>query len=965
MQFFLERLAQYYLQKYSTDISDFCFVFPSRRAGVFFRQYLMEISDQPLFAPEILTINDFFTRFDKRPIADNISLIFKLYNSYKEIIDPKISIDDFIPWGDMCLSDFDDIDKYLADPDQVFRNLADQKALDDDFSHLDPDQIEAIRSFWNTFDPKRLSQLQKSFLELWEKMPELYWHFNERLDHDNETYEGKLYRAVARKINDKTIEEVPYPHVVFAGLNALNNCEKLLLNYLKTKGIAAFFWDYPQWILNNPGANDEKYPSIGDHEAARFIKLNLLDYPMPDDWQGPYSGGPETITIAQAANDLEQTQIAAQFLKEIPKTTETDNPNNLVKTAVVLPDESLMLPVIHAIPDQWNSINVTLGYPLKNTPAYSLINTLMTLQHTTRTTKEGKTWFYHRHLLALLRHQYIFPLLGSWGRDLINELIKANKVFIERGQIPQNDFIDKILEKVETPQALTQYFKEILEIVYKNLQNRPDTDFEQEFVYHLYLTIKRLGEILSKLEEPISTDTWYRLFRKLADFQTVPFKGEPLNGLQIMGILETRVLDFDNLVITSMNEGIFPHAAPPNSAIPYNLRKGFGLPTIDNQDSIFAYYFYRLIHRAKNVILIWSASDANKQAGEMSRFLHQLYYEYHGKVITRNYVRTLGTKALPEIHAEKNEHVMARLAAYLQPNPRALSPSALSTYIECPLRFYYKYLAEAKEPEDISEDLDPRIFGNLFHQTVEALYKPYMGQIISTEILRQIAKPEHIRNTLKDIFALNVPFIKQKNSLFSDLQGKNSLVFEVLMRYLTGFFENELKKAPFVIKGLEHSMRMVFQTPKGRSVNIGGNIDRLEEKDNILKVVDYKTGKGINRVNAIEYLFDTSKHSENKAIFQTLLYSLMVEEQTHQSPDLIQPAVVWMRKLFTDTDTQLYLQISRGKKEVINLGLVKEKMVETLGILLDELFDQQLPFRQTPHEKNCSYCIYKELCLKG
>ncbi|SFD85289.1 PD-(D/E)XK nuclease family protein [Thermophagus xiamenensis] len=962
MSFFLERLAEYYLQKYSTDISDFCFVFPNRRAGVFFRRHLQNKSPKPIFSPEILTINDFFFYFDKRPVSDNISLIFKLYQSYKEVIDPKTTIDDFIPWGEMCLSDFDDIDKYLADPNQIFKNMADLKALEDDFSHLNQEQIDAIRTFWSSFDPKRLSQLQKSFLELWERMPLLYEHFNDRLDRDREIYEGKLYRSVAQKIKNKTIGEVPFSRVIFAGLNALNNCEKLLLNYLKTQNIADFFWDYPQWILTNPAKPNEKISLFGEHEAARFIKQNLQDFPMPSDWESPTCNGPSKIIIAQAANDLEQTQIAAQFLKDI---SDNQEDSDHTKTAVVLADETLMLPVIHAIPSQWKSINVTLGYPLKNTPAYSLIDALMTLQRTTRTTANGKTWFYHRHLIGLLRHQYVSPLLGDKRDQLINQLIKANKVFIEKDQIPENDFIKKTLTKVETIEALSSYFMEILLLVYKSLKERPDTDFEQEFVYHLYLTIKRLGEILGKLNEPISTDTWYRLFRKLTDFSTIPFKGEPLNGLQIMGILETRVIDFDNLIITSMNEGTFPHTSPPNSAIPYNLRKGFGLPTIDHQDSIFAYYFYRLIHRAKKVILIWSASDANQQTGEMSRFLHQLYYEFHGKVVTQTYVRKAGTKALPQIMAEKNKQVMVQLSAFLHEHNRALSPSALSTYVECPLRFYYKYLVGAKEPEDISEELDPRIFGNLFHQTVEALYKPFMGQIISEDILKQIAQPDNLRNTLKEIFSLNVPFIKQKQNVFIDLQGKNSLVFEVLIRYLTGFFQNEIKKVPFVIKGLEYSMGMVFKTPSGRSVYLGGNIDRLEEKEGTLKVVDYKTGKGTNRINDIESLFDSSKHPENKAIFQTLLYSLMVEEQTRRAPSAIQPSVVWMRKLFTDSDSNLYLQPVRGKKEVITLDLVKTVFVDSLGKLLDELFDPHMPFKQTPEEKNCNYCIYKEICLKG
>ncbi len=966
MRFFLEQLADYHLQKYLTDISEFCFVFPSRRAGVFFRQYLNDKTPKPIFSPAILTINDLFGKLEQRPVSDNISLIFKLYDSYREIMDKDISLDDFIPWGEMCLADFDDIDKYLANPEQIFRNLADQKALDDNFSHLDDDQIEAIRTFWSSFDPEKLSRLQKSFLEVWEKMPELYRHFNERLDHDNEAYEGKMFRLVAEKIQQKSLEEIPYRHIVFAGLNALNNCEKKLLNFLKIKGVATFFWDYPQWVMEAPVQSSEHGLIRGEHEAARFIKSNILDFPMPPDWENPQSKGPENITIATAANDLGQTQIGAEFLKNVasgsPHVSKENNAPH-AKTALVLADETLMLPAIHAIPEDWDKINVTLGYPLKNTPAYGLVESLMTLQQSMRTTQQGKTWFYHRHLLGLLRHQYITVILGDEGRQLVNRLISGNQVFIEKSNIPNNELIDRLLKKTETSDELTQYLKEVLQTVYQHLKKNPETGLEREFVYHLYLTIKRLGEILGAQTEKISTDTWHRLFRKLADFQTVPFRGEPLSGLQVMGILETRVLDFDNLVVLSMNEGIFPHAAPPNSFIPYNLRKGFGLPTIDNQDSIFAYYFYRLIHRAKNVTLVWSSSDAGGQAGEMSRFLHQLYYEYPGVVQKDTYVQTAGTRMAPEIFSEKNPEVMQQLNVYLENGSRSLSPSALSTYIECPLRFYYKYLAGAKEPEDISEELDPRIFGNLFHQTVEALYKPLLGAVVTPEIITEIASPEKIAKTLEDIFARNVPFIRQDKRVFADLQGKNSLVFEVLMRYLTGFFKSEKLNAPFTIKGLEANMYMQFTTPGGKNVRLGGNIDRLDKKEGITRVIDYKTGQGENKIAELEHLFDTSKHSKIKATFQTLLYSLMVEDSGIPA-EQIQPGVVWMRKLFTDTDTTLYLQEGRQKKTPLTLELVREEYRKGLSILLDELFDEKIPFKQTPHDKNCEYCVYKEICLK-
>ncbi len=958
MPFFLEQLAQYHLKNHLTEISDFCFVFPSQRAGVFFRKHLSDQTTNPIWSPRIMTISDFFAELEPQPVSDNISLIFKLYEAYKQVIDPSMSLDEFIPWGEMCLSDFDDIDKYLADAGSIFRNLAELKALEDDFSHLSTEQIEAIRTFWSTFNPKKYSGLQNSFLKIWEKLPQLYATFNAALDSANEAYEGKLYRSVAQKIKDRTLPELRYKRVVFAGFNALNKCEKVLFNHLKIKQQASFFWDYPEWVVQK---NRLPNATAIQHEAARFIVINLNDFPMPSDWENPLPASLPEITLATAANDLAQTQIAGAFLESQAQTDET---GQATRTALVLADESLLLPAIHAVPPRWGKINVTLGYPLKNTPAYGLLEALMLLQRSTRITRQGKVWFYHRHLTGLLRHQYIRGILKEEGTQLLEDLIKGNQIFIEKEQLPHNPLLEALLVPVKNSRELSAYLSSALTEVYQSVVGKPQASLEQEFIYHLYLNIKRLGEILAGEEVVPEKESWHRLFKKLADFQTVPFNGEPLSGLQVMGILETRALDFDHLTILSMNEGIFPHTAPPNSFIPFNLRIGYGLPTINNQDSIFAYYFYRLIHRAKTVTLVWSSSNAQKQAGEMSRFLHQLFYEYPHPLKINTYVQPASTQKELQIRPLKNREVMQQLSQYLKPGQRFLSPSALSTYIECPLRFYFKYLAGAREPEAISEDLDPRTFGNLFHKTVEKIYSPLINQLVREADLQKLTDTGLIQKRLEEVFAENVPFIKQKSNLFADLQGKNTLVYEVLLRYLRRFFKLEALAAPFTIKALEAQMKMIFSTPGGLEINLGGNIDRLDEKEGEIRVIDYKTGGGDNRIGAIDELFDTTKHAKKKAIFQTLLYSLMVTNRD-DNENQISPHVIWMKNLFgQDFNTSLYLQPPKQEKREIKLADVREEFSEHLGALLNELFDDQIPFEQTPHLENCRYCIYREICLR-
>ncbi|TCO08903.1 PD-(D/E)XK nuclease family protein [Natronoflexus pectinivorans] len=952
MQTFLEQLAHHYTSKHLTEINDFCFVFPSRRAGLFFSRYLSQQISRPVWAPKILTINEFFSEIDPTPVADSITLLFKLHLSYQKVMESDISIDEFIPIGEMLLGDFNDIDKYLAKPAQLFSNLAAIKALDDDFSHLSPEQVKAIQSFWSSFNPEKISEQQAYFLAQWEKMHDLYNCFRDDLKSGNEAYEGMVFRSVAENaVKEKSIS-IPWKKVVFAGFNALNECEKEVFRILQNQKKAHFFWDYPEWVFHD---TNDKYAV--QHEAARFLQSNLLNYPAPDDWQPPFSKKMADITIASATNELEQTRLANHYLKNM-----AENRPDPEKTALVLADEQQLLPVLHAIPEDFSAINITIGYSLKNTPAYALVENLLAMQKTTRKTKEGKTWFYHRDVLALLRHQYMHIITDGKNLELINKLIKANQLFIADEQLKDDSVISSIFKKTDTTEELTEYLNDILVKIYKDLEKGSNNQVEMEFIYHLYTVIKKLSDILATLPQKPAPETWQSLFKKIAAQEMVPFKGEPLQGLQVMGILETRAIDFENLVIIGLNEGIFPKTSPPNTSIPFNLRKGHGLPTIENQDSIFAYYFYRLIHRAKNIKLIHTTTRSVTEEGEKSRFLQQLYYEYGGNVTMESIHQNVTVPVHPEITASKTEDVMEILHQWTESGKEALSPSALSSYVECPLRFYYRYVAKIKEPDDISEDLDPRVFGNLFHQMVEDLYKPFVGKEVNPEMIKELrANKEFIRDTMDSIFVQNIPFIRQKSNIFTDLQGKNSLIYEILYKYILRFLECEQQDAPFQLLALEERVLGKLRISDQLTINIGGTIDRTDEKNGILRITDYKTGKAEKTIPNIERLFDENHHPANKAIFQTLLYSLIKSETANQS--IITPGVISVKDLYGEYDNQLYLK-SRQNKEVITLNLVKEEFVEQITTKLSELFNPEIPFRQTSNVKSCDYCTFKENCSK-
>lgn len=957
MQTFLERLAQYHISSHLTEINEFCFVFPSRRACLFFNRQLGQLVQQPIWAPKIITINEFFNEIDNTPVSDNISLLFKLHTSYCKVMSSDITIDDFLPLGEMLLSDFNDIDKYMAKPKEVFANLSAIKKLEGDYTHLSPEQIEAIRGFWDTFDPVRLSEQQESFLTVWDRLYDLYLHFRESLTGQHAAYDGMIIRRVAEKVRSEKSLVLPYKKVVFAGFNALNNSEKVLFHYLNIQNKATFFWDYPKKILQE--IPDPVNPKIRvTHEAALFIKSNLNDYPPPADWAAPFSDETAEITISAASNELVQAQVAHDFLKEVALATTQKE-----KTALILADEQQLLPVLHSIPESYSSINITLGYPLKNTPAFSLVENLLAMQKTTRTTQAGKTWFYHRDVLALLRHQYMKTILEEGSQSLIHNLIASNQLFIESNRLTETPQLAAIFKKIESTAALTTYLNDLLIMVYRQLEKQGDKKLEMEFIFFLFTTIKRLSDILATLPQQPNPATWQSLFKKLAASQSVPFKGEPLEGLQIMGLLETRALDFENLIIIGMNEGVFPKTTPPNSFIPFNLRKGYGLPTIDNQDAIFAYYFYRLIHRAKKIKLVYTTSKSATEEGEMSRFLQQLYYEYPGKLKVETPLQSVTIPTQPVITASKSAEVMQILETYLSPEGKNLSPSALSTYIECPLRFYYRYVAKIKEPETIDEDLDPRVFGNLFHEMVELIYQPFVGKMVSENDLDQwLGDRARIKSSMDQIFEKNIPFIRQKSGEFTDLQGKNSLVYEILYKYIVRFLQCEKQVTPFRLLALEEKVQTKHSLSQMQTVNLGGTIDRTDEKEGMVRILDYKTGKAGKEFKEVEDLFNREKHSDNKAIFQTMLYGLIKSDNLGHNH--IEPGVISVKELFKDQYDSRIMRTQNKKKSPVALEQVKEAFTDQLNALLTELFDASTPFVQTDHKKSCGYCVFNKHCLR-
>lgn len=951
---FLSSIAEFYSS--TTDFSSYCFVFPGRRTGLFFRNYLSSLITKPVWAPRILTINELFEEYTEYSTADNISLLFILHDIYNRVLQTDTSFDDFISIGETLISDFDDIDKHLTDAEQLYTNLSDLKELDDDFSHLTDEQKEAIKKFWGTFAPEKLSSHQEKFISLWDKLYEIYTEFRKELINRNMVYSGIHYRTVADDIINNRFRGFGYKKLIFAGFNALTLAEDKLFSYLKDSGKADFFWDYSKWMVDIPVLNG----NLTDKGAGAgfFIKENIRKYPSPEGWVLPEnsSSGSQEIVITPVSTSMDQLTGINDFLKEAGKEG--------MNTALVLADENMLLPALHGIPGEIDHINVTMGYPLKNTPAYGLIELLFELQLRLRPNQNNKVWFHHKLVTPILQHQYITMLEPEGSKELLKLIIKQNELFPEKKLLHINELFTLIFRKIKTPKELSDYLKEIVTRIAVSLGGEQGKEIEKEFLYNIHQTIVRLDDILNEYPKDTTPETWFRLLKKLLEFRTVPFEGEPLGGLQVMGILETRALDFDNLIILNMNEDVFPKKSASVSFIPYSLRKGFGLPTIEYQDNIYSYYFFRLIHRAKKISLIYTTDSDGIKTGDMSRFLYLLKYLYPVKPGTRQYNEEVILIPPPGVATQKTASVIKVLEEFLS-GSRTLSPSSLSRYLECPMRFYYNKIAGIDEPKEIMDEADSRIFGLIFHKAIENLFRPYLNRTITTELIDLLIKDtDNIKKVIEEAFIAEVsPFDYQKSG-FNDLYGNNLILKEVTKLYILELLKKEKPYCPYELTGLEQYVELTI--PFGnRSVKIQGTIDRTDKKNNIKRIIDYKTGSSKSLFPDVEALFDKEKHSDIKAVFQTFLYSYILKQTENDSDVLYTAGIINTKELFRanySVNIKTGKQINKAKEVYFNE--VENEFVENLQKLLEEIFDPDVPFVQVKNKKKCEYCPYKTLCRR-
>ena len=940
MESFLYRVSADLYATYGSDISKLCLVFPGRRARLFFAESLSKRITQPLWQPEALSISDLIYRWAGRRPTDRLRLLAELFKVYGDIRGDMNQFDKFYHWGEMILHDFDQIDKYLVNAKALYQNLRDQKALEGDYSFLTPEQVEAIRMFWNSFQPEK-TDLQQSFTQMWEIMYPLYIQFRCVLDEQGLAYEGMLYRHVVETGRAPSLQSY-----VFIGFNALNTCEHTIFRRLQVQGLARFYWDIDDYYIHDTR-----------QEAGLFLRKNLHDFP-PAETNTPCShfSQPKEIETWAIPSDVLQTRIVPQIIQN--NHLHTDK-----RTAIVLCDETLLIPLLSALPEVATDINVTMGYPLAKTSLFSFTEALLLFYRSAR--MRGSSWFYyHVEVSRLLNHPLISLLCPQAAEELKKKIIKENILFVPDNLFITDHWLQAMAACPSTPDDWLSFFSRLLDAIEETvLQSDTADSFLLPVLRLANIEVNKFRGALTSCGFSISMPLFFNLFRQTLKSISVPFSGEPLEGIQVMGILETRTLDFEHVVILSAQEGFLPSASEAPSFIPYNLKAGFGLPLREEHEAIYAYYFYRLLQRAQKVSLLYSTGGDTMQTGEQSRYLLQLMAESpHTINEKRLAMPVVLPPPAPSIIIEKKGVYQEKLMRYLNKDSNSLlTPSAINTYLQCPLQFYYRYIENIKEEQEVAEEADARGMGTILHGVMESLYRPFLEKTITTNNLQQLLEDKHIIRIVVEE-AIQNHYAPQSTLVHLFEQGRWLILADVLTTYISQVIRFDMTRTPFTLKAVETGLKIALPVAPQFTVPLGGYLDRVQERDGTCYVVDYKTGKEQRSFESLEALFAPERRVQNSAVFQIFWY-VMLYQEVAPSKKVI-PLLYYIRSLF-DPSASTLLYDKMNKQEIDDMTPYLETYRTLLGQKLTELFDLSHPFVQTNDMEHCTYCNYNRICQRN
>jgi ATP-dependent helicase/nuclease subunit B len=939
MTVFLKKVANYLFENHKDDLSEICVVFPNRRAGLYLKKFLSENYNKTLWLPQIFAIEDFIEELAPISSIDNFALIFEIYKIHCEIenVDAK-TFDEFLSLGDILLHDFNEIDLYLADAKSLFSYLTESKAI----------------SIWN-LDGNELTNFQKKYLKFYNSLFDYYLKLNKNLLDQQIGYQGMLYRYVAENIT-VIVENIKWKKIVFAGFNALTSSEESIILSLKKQGIATVLWDSDSYYVDNE-----------IQEAGKFIrtyKNEWLDSKYL--WkEESFKTTSKSINLIGVPMKLGQAKYAGNIASDILK-----NQGSVDDTAIVLCDENLLFPVLNAIPSEIKSFNLTMGLPFKSTMLYNLVDCVLLLHENKQrlsNIEKGRNGFYFKDIINILDNSY---LKIYFNFDIIvKDIKKSNRVFYYYEDIInkyfQNNeleirFLSCIFNNWQNDKDIVFQLKIFLQIFRQSIVNEDEKLVEKEIIFHFAKLLQKLSQISEKKTEELKVSTFRKLFKRIIANQSIPLYGEPLEGMQVMGMLETRTLDFKNVVLLSVNEGILPASRSFNSFVPIDIKKLFGLPDYSDKDAIFAYHFYRLLQRAENINILYNTEPDEFSDGDKSRFIYQIINElpkYNSNIKIKEYVLNVTS----EIKQEKQEIIIQKDSfVYKRLNEIAVkgfSASKLNDYINCSLQFYYKHIAEIAEPDETEEVIQANTLGSVIHEVLSELYNPFVGKVLQIESVKRLLlnvdeiTDKHFEKQYKDgdvSFGINLLTVKMakmyiRNMLNNEIGNVSQLATENL--YLS-------------IKMLEEKLECVIDCDlEGIPfIKLIGFVDRIDIVGDKIRIVDYKTGKveqsNLKLTNP-DLLITDNKYSK---CLQLLVYALLYAKENPDYGQSLIAGILSMRNQMKGFISLIY----NGKDELDSDEIIQFEKI--LISLFKEIFDVNTPFYQTKTLDNCKYCVYKEIC---
>ena len=958
MQRFLEKTSRYICTQHQHNLADICVVLPNRRAGLFLKKIIPGIVEKTTWAPDIFSIEDFIIHLSGFSLADQIDLLFTLHQIHQDIEkEDTHSFEDFLSWGQLILSDFNDIDLHLADAKSLFTYLSEAKAIER----------------WNP-SSATLSESVKKYLRFYQSLIHYYTSLHGRCIANKSGYQGLIFKRVSGLI-EQIIPNLKWQKVYFAGFNALTPSEQKIITALVESKKAEILWDA-----------DDYYVSNSMQEAGYFLrkeieKNELKKFKWVDEG---FRKIIKEVNLIGVPNNLGQARYAASVIGNWANAN-TATADTLSNAALVLTDENLLFPVLNSLHDNTPKFNVTMGLPIKLTVVFQLFNHIIRafenadrFQSLNQNKAKG---FYYSDIIVILQHPILFDLKGT--NNSLNKIKKAKRAFYQPDEITPlfDNYQQEIKEILLTIFGhLTPTVSQLIEnmifiigklrkIINENVNEQSEAaNPEIEYLFHLSGIFTRLQGLLAKHQICITLKAFKYLFNQIIQSNRVPFEGEPLTGLQIMGLLETRTLDFEKVIILSVNEGIIPPTSTLNSIIPLDIRQTFGLPGIMETNAVSAYHFYRLLQRAKEIHLVYNTEPDDLGGGEASRFIMQLEHELKQYQPAHIISKKIIHQPIPDITfdniivIEKEEAVYRKL---LDKAKQGLSPTSLNSFIECGLKFYFSDIAGIKEEDEMEEFIESKTIGSIIHRTLELLYKPYINKALRADDINEMkqAAQQDIATAFAD---------KYPGGEFT--YGWNRLIKEVIHNFVEAFLKNEQKflsaqkqlNRHLTILKLEHPLNAIIHLDitGDADIKIKGIIDRVDQIEGKLRIIDYKTGK----VEKNDLTFDTWESfaiSENKSkAIQVLIYSWLYEKNySQQEFPFISGIFALQKPSIGLLSFAIKQEINENQQYLVDKTTLR-KFEEILKEILTNLFDKSIPFTQTTNLNICQYCDFKKICQR-